>query len=231
MLSAGGLAVPAVQWVAAGGSAAGGGAAAGGGQPGVRWRGGRGPGLVVGLLDARQFLQEGDDRPDLVVFGAGKRKARHAGHVDAVLDHPEQLRGRAIVNDFLQVRRIGMQAFRKLGPIDAGRAMAVGAAERGCRPAPGLHAGGIADAGGRKSVAWRSIEAVRTFTKRPIDDPRVFSGSGDTVVAAKEEHCCADANDNCKRANKSENTHERPQYFKTRELYRSRIHRMRAFIA
>ena len=49
----------------------------------------RGPGLVVGIGNARQFLDESRDRPDFVVLGAGLRKAGHARHVDAVLDHPE----------------------------------------------------------------------------------------------------------------------------------------------
>jgi hypothetical protein len=51
----------------------------------------RGPALVVGVGNARQFLDERRNRPDFVVLGAGLREAGHASHVDAVLDHPEQL--------------------------------------------------------------------------------------------------------------------------------------------
>ena len=112
-----------------------------------------------------------------------------------------------------------MQAFRKLGPIDAGRAVAVGAAEGAVGLGARLHAGGITDAGGRNIRCVTVDRCGADLHQGPFDDPRLFSGSGDTVVAAKEEDRCTDTNDNRKRANKSQNTHEWPQYFKTRELY------------
>ena len=52
----------------------------------------RGPRLEVRLRNARQLLDEGDDRPDFLVGHLDKAEARHARHVDAVLDHPEQFR-------------------------------------------------------------------------------------------------------------------------------------------
>src|SRR5882757_2045055 len=64
----------------------------------------RGPGPVVGVGNAGQFLDECRNRPDLVVLGAGLRKARHACHVDAVLDYPEQLGRGEPTGDLLQVR-------------------------------------------------------------------------------------------------------------------------------
>src|SRR5579862_5164771 len=54
-------------------------------------RGRRRPRLEIRLRDARELLDERDDPPDVVVRGAGAGKARHAGHVDAVLDDPEEL--------------------------------------------------------------------------------------------------------------------------------------------
>src|SRR5436190_10442020 len=44
------------------------------------------PFLEVFFLDLRQLLQERHDRPDFRISHAGRAEARHAGHVDAVLD-------------------------------------------------------------------------------------------------------------------------------------------------
>src|SRR5438046_1426076 len=66
------------------------------------------PARGVGVRKARQSLAQCCNRPDLVIPGAGLRDAGHARHVDAVLDHPEQLGRGEFTSDFLQVRRIGM---------------------------------------------------------------------------------------------------------------------------
>src|SRR5512138_59001 len=67
-----------------------------------------GPALVVGFRDRRQLFDERCDRPDLLILDAGQLEARHARHVDAVLDDPEQLCRREAAGDLLQVGRIGM---------------------------------------------------------------------------------------------------------------------------
>ena len=51
-----------------------------------------GPRLVVRVRQRRPFPDESDDRPDLLVRRPGRAEARHARHLDAVLDDPEQLR-------------------------------------------------------------------------------------------------------------------------------------------
>src|SRR5262249_56737583 len=86
------------------------------------------PRLEVVIRGARQLLEEGDDRPDLLVRHLDRAEARHAGHLDAVLDHPEQLPRLALVDDVLEVGRSGIQAFRELRPLDARPAVAVYAA-------------------------------------------------------------------------------------------------------
>src|SRR5258706_4256530 len=85
------------------------------------------PRLVILRRDRRPFLDEGGDRPDLLVVDADLSEARHAGHVDAVLDHPED-HARLLVGDLLEIGRIGAQAFRELGPLDARPAVAIDAA-------------------------------------------------------------------------------------------------------
>src|SRR5947207_6159195 len=57
------------------------------------------PLLEVFFLHVRQFLEECDDRPGFCVLHAGRSEARHAGHVDAVLDDPEQMARLALLHD------------------------------------------------------------------------------------------------------------------------------------
>src|ERR1700735_5624909 len=85
----------------------------------------RRPASVIGLRNARKLLDERRDRPEFLVLCSGKEEARHAGHVDAVLDHPEQLRDRAVAGQFAAVKetiigfarrpRVGAIVFQSLG--------------------------------------------------------------------------------------------------------------------
>src|ERR1700693_5692341 len=59
----------------------------------------RGPRFEVGLRHVRQLADKSHDRPDFPVVRPDRAKARHCGHLDAVLDHPEQLGGFAFVGD------------------------------------------------------------------------------------------------------------------------------------
>src|ERR1700704_3472771 len=86
-----------------------------------------GPRLVILRRHARPFLHECDDRPDFLVVDADLPEARHAGHVDAVLDRPED-DARFVVDDLLEIGRIGMQPFREFGPLDARPAVTIDAA-------------------------------------------------------------------------------------------------------
>src|SRR3954469_24976645 len=70
---------------------------------------GRGPRLVILRRHRRPLLHKGRDRPDFLVVDADLSEARHAGHVDAVLDHPED-HARLLVGDLLEVGRIGAPA-------------------------------------------------------------------------------------------------------------------------
>src|SRR3981081_1788881 len=86
-----------------------------------------GPGLVILRRHARPFLHEGDDRPDFLVVDADLPEARHAGHVDAGLVHPED-HARLLCGDLLAVGGMGARAFRELGPLAARPAVAIDAA-------------------------------------------------------------------------------------------------------
>src|SRR5215471_8956037 len=103
----------------------------------------RRPRLEILLRDARQLFEEGDDRPNFLVRHFGETEARHAGHVDAVLDYPEQILRPAFVDEVLEVGRIGAQTFREFGPIRAGRAVAVDTAALGEGARSRLHCRGI----------------------------------------------------------------------------------------
>src|SRR5204863_8277740 len=59
--------------------------AGGRGRTGHRRCGLFGPRLIILVLDGRQLLDEGDDRPDFLVRHLYRAKARHAGHLDPVL--------------------------------------------------------------------------------------------------------------------------------------------------
>src|SRR5580704_11388981 len=88
----------------------------------------RAPCLVVSLRHSRQLLEKGDDRPDFLVGHADRAKARHPRHLDAVLDHPEQLAWLKTANDVLEVRWTGIQPLGELRPADARSAVAIGTA-------------------------------------------------------------------------------------------------------
>src|SRR5262249_58564152 len=62
----------------------------------------RRPALVILGRYRREPFDEGGNLPDFVIARAGGAEARHAGHLDAVLDHPEQLIRRALGCDLLQ---------------------------------------------------------------------------------------------------------------------------------
>src|SRR6516164_782649 len=69
---------------------------------------GSSPHLEITIAYARQLLDEGHNGPNFVVGHLDGAKARHAGHVDAILDRPEQLLRRALVGYILEVGRIRM---------------------------------------------------------------------------------------------------------------------------
>src|SRR5262245_1868841 len=85
----------------------------------------RGPRFEIFFRDARQLFEEGDNRPDFPVRHLDETEARHAGHVNAVLDDPEQFLWLALVDELLEVGWIGAQAFREFGPFHARRSVAV----------------------------------------------------------------------------------------------------------
>ena len=64
------------------------------------------PGLEVIITNSRQLFDESYDGPDLAVGYFNGAKTRHAGHIDSVLDHPEQLLWRALVGYFFKIGRV-----------------------------------------------------------------------------------------------------------------------------
>ena len=86
----------------------------------------------------RQLADERDDRPEVVV-GQPELPRRHARHLDAVLDDPEDLGARPLARRVREVRRRRHQPERERLRRNAGRAMALHAvlAEKRA-PAPDL---------------------------------------------------------------------------------------------
>ena len=66
------------------------------------------PSLEVIVSNARQFFDESYDCPDFLVRFFDRAKTRHSGHVDSILDHPEQLLWLALICYLLKVGRIRM---------------------------------------------------------------------------------------------------------------------------
>src|SRR5712672_3086540 len=158
----------------------------------------RGPGLVILRRDRRPFLDEGGDRPDLLVVDADLPEARHAGHVDAVLDHPED-HARLVVGDLLEIGRIGAQAFRELGPFDARPAVAIDAAalREGARPR--LDGRRIVERRRRLEPGGMAIDrGGADLRQRPGDDLRIVLRGRHVVEAAKEKTGGDDRGDNRK---------------------------------
>src|SRR5919206_2936996 len=87
-----------------------------------------GPGLEVLVRDRRQLLNEGGDAPDFLVGHLDRPEARHARHVNSVLDHPKHLCRRAVVDELFEVGWIRAHAFGKLSPFYARTSVTVGAA-------------------------------------------------------------------------------------------------------
>src|SRR5262249_44485425 len=145
-----------------------------------------GPGLVVGLRHARQFLQEGDDLPDFLVRHFDFAEARHAGHVDAVLDHPEQLVRPAIVDDLLEVGRVGTEPLGELRPLDARRAMAIPATARLERLRTGLNVRRVVDWNRRRVDGVMVDRSGTDLDQRPLDGGGILLGRRNAVKAAEE---------------------------------------------
>src|SRR6266404_7132831 len=147
----------------------------------------RGPRLVILRRHRGPLLDEGDDRPDFLVVDADLSEARHAGHVDAVLDHPED-HARLIVGDLLEVGRIGAQAFRELGPLDARPAVAIDAAalREGARPR--LDGRRVVERRRRLEPGGMAVDRGSTnLGQRPGDDLRIVLRCRHVVEAAKEK--------------------------------------------
>src|SRR4029077_16405476 len=110
-----------------------------------------------------------------------------------ILDDPEQLGRRDVIDDFLKIRRIGVQSLRKLRPTDARRAMAIRAVMCGECLGTRLHAGSIVDGGGGLILRMAIDRRRPPLYQRPTDDCRVLDSTGDIIKAAEEEYRRADA--------------------------------------
>src|SRR5262249_5437092 len=146
----------------------------------------RSPSLIVSFGNAWQLLQERDDGPQFVVFRSSSGKTWHAGHVDAVLHHPKQLRRRHLLHDVLEVGRVWTKSFRELGPFHAGRAMAVGTTELVESTCAILHLGRIVKARGWLILRMADDRIDANFHQRPVDNSGILLVGSNTVKAAKE---------------------------------------------
>jgi hypothetical protein len=108
--------------------------------------------------------------------------------VNAVLDHPKQFLRFALVDEFLEVGRIGAQAFGEFGPFHARRAVAVGTAafRKGARP--GLHRRGIVERHGRRVGCVPDDRGQTDVGQRRFDQGRIVDHRSHVVEAAEEKH-------------------------------------------
>src|ERR1700688_2705526 len=79
--------------------------------------------LVLLRAELRQLLEEGHHGPDLLVR-MRLPEGGHAGHLDTVLDHPEEAHRRLLGALVREVRRIGVEPHADLRLGDPGRSMA-----------------------------------------------------------------------------------------------------------
>jgi hypothetical protein len=85
------------------------------------WRGRVGsPYPVVGFRSCGEFLDEGSNGPDFLVGSFGKIESWHAGHVDAIADDPENLRGCEILDHILEIWRVGAQTSENFAHMTPG---------------------------------------------------------------------------------------------------------------
>ncbi len=164
----------------------------------------RAPGLEVGVGHGREFLDEGDDRPDLLVRHLDHAEARHAGHVDAVLDDPEQVLGGPLAGDLLEIGRIRPQSFRELRPVHARPAMAVHATPLGEGLRPRLDHRGIVERHRRLLLGVVRDRGLPHMHQRPFHESRLVRGAGDTVESAEEEHRGSDRTEDGKEADQGQ---------------------------
>src|SRR5262245_7196512 len=173
----------------------------------------RRPGPEVVIADARQLFDESYDAPDFLVGNINRAETRHAGHVDSVLDDPEQLLRCALVGDFFKVGRVRMQPLGKFGPLDARTAVTIDASPRRKGLRPRLHDRRVVE---RRRWTIGSVAVNRSGTdvdQRPGNEVRFGRGAGDAVKSAKkiDPRCYRTENrehtDECK---KLERSHQLP---------------------
>src|SRR5262249_38055079 len=120
---------------------------------------------------------------------------------------PENLRGREVLDQVLQIRNLGAQAFGEFRPHDPWAAVAVGAAAR-CEGS-----GASLDRGRIFHRQWWLVDRMAAdrgaadILQCPRDDVEVRLGCGDIVEAAEEEYCRGHRNDDCEGADKAEKSH------------------------
>ena len=91
-----------------------------------------------------------------------------------------------MIDDFLKIRRIWVQPFRKLRPTDARCAMAIRAVMCGECLGTSLDARRIVDGGGGPILGMAIDRRRANLDQRPTDDCRVLDGTGDTIKAPKK---------------------------------------------
>ena len=133
--------------------------------------GSRCPALVVLVRHFRQIADEGHHRPDVLIGRPGQVEARHAGELDAVPDHPEELRRGALFRHHLEIGGHRLQPFGPFGPIGVRRsAMTIDAADGRIDLRAGLDGLGIVEIGGRRVGCVARDRGAADARQRPVDD-------------------------------------------------------------
>lgn len=138
-----------------------------------------------------------NDLPQIFILRTGKHEAQHDGHVDAVLGDPEQLLRRALFNDVLEFRRVGMQVFRNFRSSNARSAMTIRAAVLQKFARTGLNACRVCKIARRSILGMAVDRSGANLDQRPFHDGRFFRRPCDSVEAAKKEHSDNSRADDC----------------------------------
>src|SRR5262249_45938079 len=100
-----------------------------------------------------------------------------------------------------------MQPFRKFLPFDARSTMAIRTTECRISLGSGLHRGGVADRGGRRSVRVPIDRRGPHSRPGPGNGSTGLTGSGDAVKATEEENSTANADHDCQRSDHRKDAH------------------------
>ena len=176
---------------------------------------------------AGKFFDESHDRPDLLVGRPRQGKARHAGELDAVLHDPEELGWGTFLRHDLEIGGNRLQPFGPLGPIFVRRpTVTIDAADGRIGVRAGLHHRGILERSRRRVGCLPRHRGRPNVGQGPIDERRIVLVFGHAIEATEERDPRADGEEDRKRADDGQESHE-PAPFRVEGRGRAKLRRRR----